>query len=245
MQKVVVNQDTRPSSSNITDSAIKGLLDQGSDVLDIGVAGTEEMYWAVSAFGACGGIQITASHNPLEYNGMKFVKAKSKPLDSIADFEKLKILVKNFYGCSVTKRGKYQNVHHSAREIYLKKVLSFVDLRSFRPMKVLINCGNGAAGPTGEALIKKLDEHTDIITFEKLFFDPDPNFPNGVPNPLIESNQIVTRDAVLKTKSDFGAAFDGILIDVSSLTMRVDLLVENISYQCLLKSICQLTSDKK
>ena len=120
-KKVVVSQDTRPSSSNITDSAIKGLLDQGSDVLDIGVAGTEEMYWAVSAFEACGEIQITASHNPLEYNGMKFVKAKSKPLDSIADFEKLKMLVKNFYGCSVTKRGKYQNVHHRAREIYLKR----------------------------------------------------------------------------------------------------------------------------
>ncbi len=207
-KKIVVGFDARQTSKSFAETASQGVMDAGSDVLEIGMAGTEEMYSAVNQFSACAGIEVTASHNPLEYNGLKMVKYGAAPLDN--EIELLKIRDLSEHGIWLDrKKGGYKNISQEARSKYVDKVLSFVDLDFSKPLKVVVNCGNGAAGPTLGKIIKKLHFKNRKIIFYEFLNQPDPNFPKGIPNPLLKENQELTGNLVKQKKADFGVAFDG------------------------------------
>ena len=152
---------------------------------------------------------VTASHNPKNYNGIKFVKSGSEPLDPFSEFERLKLLAENSSFENKNIFGNVVDFKDEAKKSYLKKMMHFVDKSPGRPIKLVVNCGNGAAGPTFNLIETELKKYWKDVVFEKMFFDPDGNFPNGVPNPLEEKNRLPTAKRVIETKADIGIAFDG------------------------------------
>ena len=208
-QSVVIGFDARETSPAFAAAAARGAIDAGADVLDIGMAGTEEMYWAVTEFGACAGIEVTASHNPINYNGMKIVKSGSQPLDDAADFQVIKALAELQDWASPARVGETRDVAGAAREKYVDRVLGFVDVATLAPLKIVINSGNGAAGPTVDAITRQLAARGAPIEVIRVHHDPDSTFPNGIPNPLLPENHAVTADVVLRKGADMGVAFDG------------------------------------
>ena len=208
-KSVVIGHDARATSPTFAAAAARGAMDAGADVLDIGMAGTEEMYWAVTEFGACAGIEVTASHNPINYNGMKIVKSASQPLDDVADFQVIKALAGSQEWLSVAEVGKELDRSAEARKAYVDHVLSFFYIKALRPLKIVVNSGNGAAGPTFDALAKQLMELGAPLEFIRVHHAPDATFPNGIPNPLQPENHPATADVVKAKNADFGVAFDG------------------------------------
>ena len=208
-KSVVIGFDARETSPAFAAAAARGAMDAGADVLDIGMAGTEEMYWAVTEFSACSGIEVTASHNPINYNGMKIVKSASQPLDDAADFQVIKALASAQDWASPARMGETRDVADAAREKYVDRVLGFVDMATLAPLKIVINSGNGAAGPTVDAIIDRLAAQGAPIEVVRVHHDPDSTFPNGIPNPLLPENHAATADVVLREGADMGVAFDG------------------------------------
>ena len=208
-KSVVIGFDSRETSPAYASAIEKGIKDSGSDVINIGLAGTEEMYWAVSEFGACAGVEITASHNPINYNGIKIVKSKSQPLDEEADFKVIKKLAERAVFSSPNYRGTTKNRSVEARDAYVDRVLSFVDIKKMRSLKIVINSGNGTAGPTFDAIAKKLSKANAPIEFIRINHNPDHTFPNGVPNPILPKNHYATSKVIKNVGADFGVAFDG------------------------------------
>ena len=205
---VVLGFDARATSPSLAEAVASGVCYSGADVLDIGLAGTEEIYSAVSAFNADAGVAVTASHNPIDYNGMKIVKKQSQPL-SDQEFLKIKYIAEETkFSCS-NSSGSVKNKASSARKIYVDKILSFVNLQSLKPLKIVINSGNGAAGPVIDALNHKLKQSGVNTDFVYLHHKPDASFPNGIPNPLLENNRGATAEFVVRERADFGVAFDG------------------------------------
>ena len=205
--RVVLGRDCRESSEALAAAVVEGLLAAGVEVLDLGLSGTEEMYFAVTHLAAGGGITVTASHNPMDYNGLKLVGAGSMPL-SQASFDAVRALSESAAFAATRAGGRVVAVPE-ARAAYVARVLGFVDGAALRPLKILVNCGNGAAGPTFDALAEGLAARGAPLQFERMFHDPDGSFPNGIPNPLLEANQPVTADAVRAVGADMGVAFDG------------------------------------
>ena len=205
---VAVGFDARATSPSLANAVAKSICDAGADVLDIGLAGTEEIYASVIEFGACVGIETTASHNPIDYNGMKIVGRGSRPL-SDKEFRAIKELAEANSFIQNRKKGVVLDKKEVARAAYIEKVLSFVDCSRLKPLKIVINSGNGAAGPTLDAINKKLVEGGVKTNFVFVHHEPDSNFPNGIPNPLLEENRLWTANAVIEEKADFGVAFDG------------------------------------
>jgi phosphomannomutase len=173
------------------------------------MAGTEEMYWAVTEFGACAGIEVTASHNPINYNGMKIVKSHSRPLDDAGDFQVIKVLACAQQWVDVDAMGQEFDRSAEARKAYVDRVLSFVNVKALRPLKIVVNSGNGAAGPTFDAIALRLLELGAPLEFIRVHHTPDATFPNGIPNPLLPENHSATADVVKAERADFGVAFDG------------------------------------
>ena len=206
---VVIGFDARETSPAFAHAAARGVMDAGSDVLNIGMAGTEEMYWAVTEFGACAGIEVTASHNPINYNGMKIVKSGSRPLDDVEDFQKIKMLVGSQAWAQASSIGQARDLAVDARQKYLDQLLSFVDVTELSPLKIVINSGNGAAGPTVDAIIDRLKAQGAPLEFIRVHHQPDSTFPNGIPNPLLPANHAATADVVVQAGADMGVAFDG------------------------------------
>ena len=205
-RKVCVGRDCRASSSALMAACVEGLLAAGADVLDLGLCGTEEMYHAVTHFGADGGIEVTASHNPMDYNGMKMVRAGSAPLDpammrAVHDMANSADFLAGGQGRVAPAAG--------ARAGYVATVTGFADPVALRPLHLLVNCGNGAAGPTFDALAEALQAKGAPFRYTRLHHDPDGSFPNGIPNPLLPENQPVTAQAVVAAGADIGIAFDG------------------------------------
>ena len=208
-KSIVVAFDARETSPAFSKAVGLGIMDSGSDLIDIGLSGTEEMYWAVSNFSACAGIVVTASHNPINYNGMKIVKSGSKPLDDDEDFLAIKSLAESQNWTGVKKKGSSLDLSNEARAAYVSKTLSFVDINAFKPLKIVVNSGNGAAGPTFDAIEKRLNNNNTQIEFVRVDHNPDSTFPNGIPNPLLPKNHHKTADIVKNVGADFGVAFDG------------------------------------
>ena len=208
-KSIVVGFDARETSPAFAKAVGQGIMDAGSNLIDIGLAGTEEMYWAVSNFSASAGIVVTASHNPINYNGMKIVKSGSRPLDDYEDFKAIKNLAETEKWAKTDNKGSHLDYSNQARSDYVTKVLSFVNRNKLKPLKIVINSGNGAAGPTFDAIEKKLNTNNPKIEFVRVDHTPDSTFPNGIPNPLLHENHHKTADIVKNVGADFGVAFDG------------------------------------
>jgi phosphomannomutase len=206
--RVVVGRDCRASSQLLSAAVIDGLLATGVEVHDLGLCGTEEMYFATTYLGACGGIEVTASHNPMDYNGMKMVGRSAAPLDPATVMPRIRALAES--GAFAPRRSGGHVVDASTtRAAYVERVLSFVDVGALRPMTILVNAGNGAAGPTFDALADALAARGARLRFVRMHHEPDGSFPNGIPNPLLPENQPVTAKAVVAAGADFGIAWDG------------------------------------
>ena len=208
-KSVVIGFDARETSPAFAAAASWGARDAGADVINIGMAGTEEMYWAVTEFGACAGIEVTASHNPINYNGMKIVKSHSQPLDDAGDFQVIRELSSSKSWVNVAEVGRELECSAEARIAYVDRVMSFVDVLALRPLKLVVNSGNGAAGPTFDAIADRLSALGAPLEFIRVHHTPDATFPNGIPNPLLPQNHAATADVVRAEAADFGVAFDG------------------------------------
>ncbi|OKB68775.1 phosphomannomutase [Serratia marcescens] len=207
---MVLGGDVRLTSESLKLALARGLQDSGTDVIDIGLSGTEEIYFATSHLKVDGGIEVTASHNPMDYNGMKLVREESKPISGDTGLRDIQRLAENnsFPAVNDAARGGYQQL--SILDAYVQKLLSFVTLDNFtRPLKLVINSGNGAAGHVIDAIEARFKNAGLPVEFIKVHHAPDGNFPNGIPNPLLPECRQDTTDAVLKHGADMGIAFDG------------------------------------
>lgn len=206
---VVLGRDVRASSEELSSSVARGLIDQGCEVLDLGLSGTEEMYFATTQFEADGGICVTASHNPLDYNGMKMVRAGSAPLDVDSGFASIKELAEKNSLKKSTTLGTIRYIGEDARAAYVERICKFVNISVLKPLKILVNAGHGTAGPTFDAIAARLVELGARLQFERIFHEPDGTFPQGIPNPLLSENRPATSEAVRACGADFGVAWDG------------------------------------
>jgi phosphomannomutase len=208
-QTVVIGRDCRASSETLAEAVIAALLAEGVKVLDLGLAGTEEMYHATTYFGADGGITVTASHNPIDYNGLKIVRKGSAPLDAATGLSAIRSLAeRNDFGPE-KPGGQRHDMAEQARAAYVTTVLSFVDIAALRPLHVLVNAGNGTAGATFDAIAAGLVALGSPLMFTRLHHDADGSFPHGIPNPLLPENRPATSNAVVAAGADFGVAWDG------------------------------------
>ncbi|MFA0056700.1 phosphohexomutase domain-containing protein [Vibrio echinoideorum] len=215
LAQVVIGRDNRETSLSLQEAMTKGLIESGIAVIDLGMTGTEEVYFATRHLKAIGGIQITASHNPINYNGMKLVGADASPISKNSGLDKIKRRIKvlnqelNTDLPIVHVQSNNSGISTSILAPYVDHLLSYITPSKLSPMKIVVNAGNGVAGHVIDALEKKFNELSAPITFIKVHHTPDGNFPNGIPNPLIKENQIATRNAVLEHSADLGIAWDG------------------------------------
>ena len=201
-RQVVVGHDIRLTSEAIKAAVTEGLLEQGVDVYDIGLCGTEEIYFATSHAGMDGGIAITASHNPKDYNGMKFVREESRPISGDTGLFDIKKLAEQDQFTPAAERGQWYPLNTS--EAYVQHLLSYVDTASLKPLKIVVDAGNGGAG----RVVDLLEQHLPF-EFIKLHHNADGNFPNGVPNPLLPENRVAATAAVRDHGADLGLGWDG------------------------------------
>ena len=202
-KSVAVGHDIRLSGKALVDALTLGLTEMGCDVFDIGMCGTEQIYFTTAHMNLDGGIMVTASHNPQEYNGMKLVRKESRPIS--ADTGLMDIRDKVLSGElpeRAAESGKIYDVNCMPE--YVQHLLTYIDTSALKPLKIVVNAGNGAAGPVIDALEDKLP-----FEFIKVNHEPDGKFPNGVPNPLLEENRDATASVVLREKADLGVAWDG------------------------------------
>lgn len=206
-KNIVVGGDVRLTSKELKSAVTNGLLDSGVNVIDLGEVGTEEVYFATSFLKADGGIEVTASHNPMDYNGLKLVRAGSRPISADTGLADIKRLAEenNFPG--ITQRGTYKQ--QSVLGEYVEHLLSYIDLTKLKPMKLVINSGNGAAGHVIDAIEAQFKANHVPVEIVKVHNNPDGTFPHGIPNPILHENRQDTIDAVLTHKADMGIAFDG------------------------------------
>jgi phosphomannomutase len=213
-KRVAVGHDVRLSSPELAGALCRGLVESGVDVTDIGLVGTEEVYYAVASMKLDGGIMVTASHNPLDYNGMKFTREQARPISADTGLWEIEDLV-------MEELRRDGNVHTApppppkpaspgsvsetdSRPAYVKHLLSYVEVDKLRPLKVVVNAGNGGAG----AVVDLLEQFLPL-RFVKINHTPDGTFPNGVPNPLLPENRDVTSAAVVAEGAALGIAWDG------------------------------------
>ncbi|MAI41617.1 MAG: phosphomannomutase [Candidatus Azotimanducaceae bacterium] len=201
-KKLVVGHDIRLSSPDICDALVRGLRDQGADIYHIGECGTEEIYFSTAHFDMDGGIMVTASHNPKNYNGMKFVREEAKPISRDSGLREIERLVGQNNFRKEGSRGSINDLDH--RAAYIKRILRYIEPAKIAPLRIVVNAGNGGAG----AVIDRIEEFLPC-EFIKIHHKPDGSFPNGVPNPLLIENRLPTADAIKKYKADLGLAWDG------------------------------------
>ncbi len=207
---VVIGSDARLTSDSLKNSLSEGLRDSGISVIDLGLSGTEEVYFATSFLKADGGIEVTASHNPIDYNGMKIVLKDSKPIDKHSGLNLIQEIAEtNLFPPIVPElRGKYSKVDLLSE--YINKIFSFVDLNKLdKKLKVVINSGNGAAGKVVDAIDNLFKTRNIPIELIKVHNSPDGTFPNGIPNPLLPECREDTVSNIKKYEADLGIAFDG------------------------------------
>ena len=200
----MVGRDIRHSSAALLGALTRGLTDSGVNVADIGLCGTEGVYFATFAHQFDGGIMVTASHNPPDYNGMKFVREESRPISADTGLISMRAAIETGQLPAKSARsGSVSRLDTSAQ--YLKHLLGYIkDAAQLKPFKVVVNAGNGGAGP----VVDQLEKHLPF-QFIKINHQPDGSFPNGVPNPMLEENRASTIEAIRHHKADVGLAWDG------------------------------------
>jgi phosphomannomutase/phosphomannomutase/phosphoglucomutase len=201
-KRVIVGRDIRLSSAELCDALTNGLLDSGVDVYDIGLCGTEGVYFATFAENMDGGIMVTASHNPPDYNGMKFVRAQSRPISGDTGLKDIQAIAEANRSAPPTQRGK--RIALDIQDKYIEHLLSYLDRSKLKKLKIVVNAGNGGAG----MVVDKLERHLPF-EFIKINHAPDGTFPNGVPNPMLEENRASTIAAIKQHGADLGIAWDG------------------------------------
>jgi phosphomannomutase len=201
-QRVAVGYDIRKSSPGLRDALSQGLLDSGVDVMDIGMGGTELIYFATAHYALDGGLMVTASHNPPNYNGIKMVREQSRPLSADTGLKQIRALAESNQFEVNPNPGKIEPL--VVINDYLEHLLSYIDVAALKPLKIVVNAGNGGAGP----IIDRLEAHLPF-EFVKIQHQPDGSFPNGVPNPMLEDNRTITVEAVRDNGADLGIAWDG------------------------------------
>lgn len=200
---VVVGYDIRVSSPELADGLSDGLTSRGVTVLNIGLCGTEEVYFATSHLEADGGIMVTASHNPADYNGMKLVRAESRPISGDTGLFAIRDRVaQRETGEPSARPGEVRHV--DTRDAYVEHLLSYIESANLEALRIVVNPGNSAAGRVVDELEKQLP-----FRFEKIHYEPDGHFPNGIPNPLLPENREATAEAVRRSGADMGVAWDG------------------------------------
>ncbi|MCU4614782.1 phosphohexomutase domain-containing protein [Acinetobacter lwoffii] len=206
-QTVVVGCDIRLSSEDLKQATIRGLNDAGVNVLDLGMTGTEEVYFGAFHLDVQGGIEVTASHNPMDYNGMKLVRENARPISANTGLKEIQALTEAGTFNEVAAKGTTQK--YNILPEFIDHLLTYIDPAKIRPLKLVANAGNGAAGHVVDALEEKFKELNVPIEFIKIHHEADGNFPNGIPNPLLVENRDSTRNAVLEHGADMGLAWDG------------------------------------
>ncbi len=200
--RIVIARDIRSSSAALAEAVSRGLVDAGVEVLDVGLGGTEMVYFATGHLGADGGIMITASHNPADYNGLKIVREESRPISGDTGLERIREIAERDERLLAAEKGRVRPT--DIREAYTAKLLSYIAPGELKPLKIVANAGNGGAG-----LILDMLEPSLPFRFVKVHHEPDGSFPNGVPNPMLEENRRSTIDAIVEHGADFGIAWDG------------------------------------
>ncbi|HKE48758.1 MAG TPA: phosphomannomutase, partial [Rhodanobacteraceae bacterium] len=200
--RVALGRDVRLTSEALLDALAQGLGAAGVETLDLGLCGTEEVYFAAFQPGVDGGIMVTASHNPADYNGMKLVRGGALPISGDSG---LRDLEEDVATSTLRSNGDAPRLTPlSFREDYVRHLLGYVDVGALRPLKIVVNAGNGSAGLVVDALAPHLP-----FEFARVHHEPDGRFPNGIPNPLLPGNRASTSEAVIEHGADFGVAWDG------------------------------------
>lgn len=266
-QKVVIGSDVRLTSVPLKQVVIAALLESGVEVIDLGTTGTEEMYFATQYLKADGGIQITASHNAANFNGMKLVKADSEPLTSDDLLPKIQhcaenILAEKIEACldKFSRKGYQEDSFllgysrlsqallnkqnglsfFSIQAAYIDKLMSLVDLRLQKPLRIVVNPGHGGAGGVLDAIERELAAIAPNVSFVKINHQPDGRFPKGAPNPMLKHNRVETSEAVVAENADLGIAWDGdfdrcFIFDETGRCIEAYYLVGLIAKCCIAK----------
>jgi phosphomannomutase len=201
-RRVALGRDVRHSSPALLEALAHGLTSQGVEVLDLDLCGTEEVYFAAFQPGIDGGIMVTASHNPMDYNGMKLVRAGAIPVSGDSGLRELEAATAA--SIATVPAGTPRRTPLALRGAYVEHLLSYVEPQRLKPLKIVVNAGNGSAGLVIDALEPKLP-----FRFVKVHHRPDGSFPHGIPNPLLPENRSATAAAVVESGADFGVAWDG------------------------------------
>ncbi|QJD58655.1 phosphomannomutase CpsG [Pseudomonas sp. gcc21] len=215
-KRIVLGGDVRETSPQLKAALANGLRDEGVNVLDLGLAGTEEVYFATFHLGVDGGIEVTASHNPIDYNGLKLVREGSRPISADTGLKDIREMAEASHFQLVDgrdpsvpdgQRGSYELV--DTRADFVEHLMGYIEPEAFTPLKLVVNAGNGAAGPAIDAIEAAFKEKNIPVTFVKICHEPDGTFPNGIPNPILTENRAITSEAVLEHGADMGIAWDG------------------------------------
>jgi len=200
---IVLGRDVRLSSEALQAALSQGIRRTGRDVIDIGLSGTEEVYFQTAHLGAAGGVMVTASHNPMGYNGMKLVRDGARPISGDTGLHEIRDMVLS--GARQATAGTHGSERkHLDKSAYFQHLLGYVDAGALKPLRIVVNAGNGGAGSVIDGLAPGLP-----FEFVRIHHEPDGNFPNGIPNPLLPENRAATADAVRKHQADLGIAWDG------------------------------------
>ena len=204
---VVIGADVRLTSESLKQATIQGLNDAGVNVLDLGMTGTEEVYFGAFHLDVQGGIEVTASHNPMDYNGMKLVRENSRPISADTGLKDIQALAESGDFVEVTQKGLVEK--YNILPEFVDHLMTYIDPTKIRPMKLVTNAGNGAAGHVIDAIEEKFKALNIPVEFIKIHHEADGNFPNGIPNPILIENRDSTSQAVLEHGADMGIAWDG------------------------------------
>lgn len=206
-KRIAVGGDVRPTSATLKQALANGLMDGGADVIDIGMTGTEEIYFAAFHLDVDGGIEVTASHNPMDYNGMKLVARGAVPISGDTGLKAIQALAEANQFAPATGRGSM--TRSSILDPFVAHLLTYIEPSVIKPLKLVVNSGNGAAGHVIDCIEAQFKRLGIPVSFIKVHHEADGSFPNGIPNPLLPENRAATSDAVRAHGADMGIAWDG------------------------------------
>ncbi len=204
---IAVGGDVRLSSNELKAALAKGLMDGGADVIDLGMTGTEETYFAAFHLDVDGAIEVTASHNPMDYNGMKLVGRGACPISGDSGLNDIRALAESGEFATSARQGTLTEL--SILDPYVDHLLTYIEPQKLSPLKLVVNAGNGAAGHVIDAIESRFAKMNVPVEFIKVHHEEDGSFPNGIPNPLLPENRSATADAVKVHGADMGIAWDG------------------------------------